>query len=181
MFFHDRLAMRFNYSHYTQQIARNDSTREKPLNWGIVTVPVDPAYPNRTDYMQLLDLFSINADSSNKSLAWEFIKFVNSEEMAKALSKTYDGSLSVRPAYINDKSGNKLDAFYAFTEKRHNSRRNTNLPSGFKIYSIVNTIMSRVLTDEYTLDEAIQKIQEVGNEQLNKAYEKQKLDKASAK
>ncbi|CAH1225127.1 hypothetical protein PAECIP111893_05221 [Paenibacillus plantiphilus] len=176
LFMKDRIAMRFEGSFYYSQITAQDNKREKPLNWGVVTVPVDPANPNVTHSFQINDLFSINAQSPNKSLAWEFIKFAAGEQVAQALSKTLNGSLSTRPAYVTNKNGEKLDAFYELTESREYKRYDT-LPPGFVLDVFIQRALSSVIADEYTLDEAIKTIHDQGNELLNKLYEQQKLEK----
>lgn len=177
LFVNNRIAMQYEGSFYVSQIKAAQSQGMQPLNWGIVTVPVDPNYPNASSSFFLADLFGIYNDSSNKSLAWEFIKFVNSEQAANALSKTINGTLSVRPAYAPDNNGIKLDAFYQLSELRHTSLRYEKLPPAFNMESIIQNVITEAIANEYTLDEVIRSIQEEGNETLKIMLEHQNSEK----
>lgn len=181
LFIGNRIAMRYEGSFYLSQITYQDNKKGKPLNWGIVTVPVDPSNPNMTGPLSISDLFGINAASPNKSLAWEFIKLANSEQVAKALSKTLDLSLSTRPAFVTDMNGKQLDAFYALGVSGERSQRYDKLPRGFNMSSIIQKAISGVIADEHTLDEAVNMIQELGNGLLTRLYEKQEQEKSEAK
>ncbi|WP_236344260.1 ABC transporter substrate-binding protein [Paenibacillus plantiphilus] len=173
LFMKGRLAMRYESSSYRNRIASYTS-KDKPLNWGIASTPVDPASPNQSLYSQLSDLFGVNSQSSNKSLAWAFVKFVNSEPLAKTLLNTTDGALPVRPAVISE-ANNKLDAFYTLTELQENSKRYKLLPPNFNIYPVLSRAVSGMIAGELTIDQAIQQLQEQGNEALDRAYKEESI------
>lgn len=83
----------------------------EPFEWDVVTLPVDPAMPDVAGGMRLNNLFAINASSGNLSAAWEFVKLVNGEKMAKTGMSATQG-LSTRTAIKKDVEAKNIDAFY---------------------------------------------------------------------
>lgn len=178
LFLSGQAALALEGSFYLTMISQAINQTDTSLNWGIVTAPINPQDSNASSNLHLNDIFGVNANSTNKKLAWEFVKFVNGEEVAKALSRT-DDTLSVRPAFIPENNGIPLNAFYALTKGSDFYNRIKSVPTGF--VEIFESIAARetdsVLSGEQTIDEALLQIKLQGNEQLQQSLELADLEK----
>lgn len=183
LFLSGRAAMVMEGSYYLNMITQAEGRNDSPLRWGLVTQPVNPQDPEVAQFMNLTDIFGVYADSPNKKLAWEFIKFVTDTEVAKSLSRTTDGTLSVRSAFIPETNGTSLNAFYELTRMHTFSNRQLNIPEGFDatFQSIFSKETDTVLAGEQTIDEALKRIIVEGNEQLKLAHEREALKKEADK
>ena len=131
-------------------------------NWGLVTVPVDPANPDYSNAVTIHDIFAINAESANREAAWAFIRYLHSDEHAQVKSKSLDGQFPVRTKYIRDDDGRNLAAFWSLKPASSNpSVVSAGLPDDFymHLYSIGNEEMQAVLNDEKTVREALADMQ----------------------
>ncbi|OMD43536.1 ABC transporter substrate-binding protein [Paenibacillus odorifer] len=83
-----------------------------PFKWGVVTVPTFQEKPGVAVGTWLGNMMAISATAANKEDAWDLIKFVNSNEVAKI--KAHNRSeLTSRKDYISaPNSSVNLDAFY---------------------------------------------------------------------
>lgn len=174
LFLSGQAAMVLEGSYYLNQITQSENQNGSTVNWDMVTIPVDPVEPDATIALALPDIFGVNAKSPNQKLAWEFIKYINGPEVAKTLSRTADGGLSVRSSFVTEKDGKSLSAFYELTRVRNFNKRYENLPHGFDnaFAEIVTQETTAVLEDKQTIDEALQHIKERGNTELKQAHEK---------
>ncbi|MCD9026207.1 extracellular solute-binding protein [Cohnella silvisoli] len=145
----------------------------KNINWDVVTVPVDPSQPDVTGSMSLNSVFSINASSENLSAAWEFLKYVNGEQLAKTSTKS-SPELSARTAFKNDADGKNIDAFYKL--KANSQTLLQTLPEGFAddFSKLAGERIKQVVTGSTTLDEALKQIQTKGQLLLTEASAKAK-------
>lgn len=175
LFLKGQAAMVLEGSYYLNQISQSEDRSGSGVNWGLVTIPIDPAEPDATIAMGLTEIFGINANSPNKKLAWEFIKYINGPEVAKTLSRTTDGSLSVRSSFVSEMEGRSLSAFYELTKPRNFNKRYEHLPQGFEdaFADIVSQETVSLLEDKQTIDEALQHIKEKGNLALQQSHEKE--------
>ncbi|MCZ8520677.1 MULTISPECIES: extracellular solute-binding protein [Paenibacillus] len=113
-FISGKVAMTLEGTYLISEIERaKEMWKDKePVNWDVVTVPVDPQNPGKTDSLSISEVFSVDAASPNARAAWEFVKYVNSEEMARLKSKMGEGRLLSRTAYVKEKDGRSLEPFY---------------------------------------------------------------------
>lgn len=156
---------------------RNVLPDQKPFEWDIVTMPVDPARPDVTSNFYVFDIFAINAESPNLSASWALVEFINSDQMAKTMSKS-TFNLLARPDHMPNDLNLNMDAFYKLkpdTVQLYSGLEN--LPRSFyeQFSKILNEETEKVLKDEQTIDEALANIEDRGNLALEQA----KLDKAS--
>mgnify|MGYP000874196662 CR=1 FL=1 len=130
-------------------------------NWDLVTVPVDPANPDYSPDMNFYDIFAINAESTNPEAAWEFIRYVHSDEFARVVSKSFMGQFPTRTKYIRDEEGRNLAAFYALKPSGANLYEGLDDPGDFymQFEFIGNEEMQAVLNDEKTVREALASMQ----------------------
>lgn len=88
LFLNSRAAMvvaEYGYINELAAVDRNAARIKnyKPVDWGIVTVPTFAEKPGVAMGSWLGSLMAINATAQNKEDAWDLIKFVNSNEVAK--------------------------------------------------------------------------------------------------
>lgn len=83
-----------------------------PFKWGVVTVPTYQEKPGVAIGTWLGNMMAISSTATNKEDAWDLIKFVNSNEVAKI--KAHNKSeLTSRKDYITAKTPSvNLEAFY---------------------------------------------------------------------
>ncbi|WP_256758075.1 extracellular solute-binding protein [Cohnella sp. WQ 127256] len=172
-----RSAMAFKYSNEVQQIidAKNMLKDVAPVNWGIVTAPVDPNNRTQSSYFGPGTIFAVNKSSANPRAAWEFVKYATSDEYAKHKSKqSYNGILS-RMQYNSDKEGRSMEPFYKLEPKSGiGDDYSSTLPRFYEaFYALVNTEIDSVLSDKKSVEEALKTIQEKGQEELVKARQDQ--------
>jgi multiple sugar transport system substrate-binding protein len=103
---------------YINQLLDANRNAEKikgfePIDWDVVTVPVHPEAREYGTSIYLSGVMAINAKAQNPDDAWDYIKFMNSEELAKLKGyNSYD--LVSRKSYIKPKEGLNYNvaAFY---------------------------------------------------------------------
>lgn len=173
LFIMGRSAMAVKYSYEVSQIlqAKEQLKNVKPVNWGMVTAPVDPDNRNQSSYFNLGSVFAVNVDSANLRAAWEFVKYVNGDEFAKLKSKSSYGNLMSRTEYNADKDGRSLEPFYKLEPKGNTNNQFAKAPQGFyeALSSVFMAEIDEALADRKTADEAIEAIQEQGQEALIRA------------
>jgi multiple sugar transport system substrate-binding protein len=83
-----------------------------PIKWGVVTVPTFQEKPGVATGTWLGNMMAISSTATNKEDAWDLIKFVNSNEVAKI--KAHNRSeLTSRKDYITAQTPSvNLEAFY---------------------------------------------------------------------
>ncbi|QJD83921.1 ABC transporter substrate-binding protein [Cohnella herbarum] len=139
-----------------------------PMNWAVVTMPVDPLNPDETTALHLNQIFSINAKSQNIEAAWELIKFINGEEWAKLKSKS-SSVLLTRFENMKEMYGHDIEAFYKLKPngKFYNS---DGLPDAFhkEFNALGNEEILKVIQGTSTLEDALIEIEKNGQVILNK-------------
>lgn len=156
---------------YTKIKEVRETLQDKGVqNWDLVTVPVDPKTPDFSNDMRVHQLFAVNANAENVQAAWDFIKYIHSEEYARIASKGGNsGNLPIRTRYINDDEGRNIEAFYSL--KPHQSamyRDFSNIPQSFymQFEGMAESELQSVMDGSLTLPEALENIQFSGQEML---------------
>ncbi|OUM95370.1 MAG: hypothetical protein A9Z00_08430 [Thermobacillus sp. ZCTH02-B1] len=163
-FISGKAAMTIDGAYLMQQIREaQDYIPDKAVkNWDLVTVPVDPANPDYTNDVWFYNIFAINADSANRDAAWDFIRYLHSDDYARVMSKILNGTFPVRTKYIRDDEGRNLAAFYLLKPADTNMyARYGDLPDDFftHYYEIGTEEMQAVLEDRKTVAEALASMQ----------------------
>ncbi|MNN25029.1 hypothetical protein D3C81_1384840 [compost metagenome] len=175
-------AMTVEYYYYLNNNiywAKADRGDEFHLNWDVVTAPVDESNREAAPYFAFGDIYVVNANTSEAQAAWEFVKFINSEEVAKMKSRTTTHAIPTRTDYLYNPEGKHMEVFY----------KRSNMDWALKDYSQYNKIpqkfhgaLSRIMdselraamTDAKSIDEALESIQERGQEELDKQLAEKK-------
>ncbi|MCP3772287.1 extracellular solute-binding protein [Paenibacillus sp. MZ04-78.2] len=179
-----RVAMSLEYSFTMGSLQRTKEVLKDvtPVNWDIVTVPVDPKNPDVSNSVSLSGLFAVNANTSNPRAAWELVKYINSEEMAKLQAKSEDGSLLSRTAYVKERDGHSMEPFYMLKMSENNFYKNFGkIPMGFDrpFRELAGTEIMSVVEGKKSVDDALKTMQDKGQEFYIKA--KQEQDAKDAK
>lgn len=134
------------------------------INWNLVTIPVDPTNPDVTGGLNLDTVWSINAASENLSPAWELVKYINGEQLAKTNSKS-SPQLTSRTDYISSEEHN-LKAFTVLSPNPVTFAQK--FPSGFKseFAALASAEMTEIINGSKTVADALQVIQTKGQDLL---------------
>lgn len=187
LFVQGKAAMMVNGTWVAQEIDNRPKydKKAKKFAWNFVTAPVNPASPDESTYVSFSQIYAVSADSTNKRAAWEFVKFVNGTEMAKAASRSMMGSLPTCMKYKRDIAGKSSDPLYMLKPTATSSIGwwNKHVPSAFyNTYDgMVEQALEAVIEKKKTVDEAVAELQAKGQEVLTKAHEEEKARKAKEK
>ncbi|MFD0694640.1 ABC transporter substrate-binding protein [Paenibacillus sp. GCM10027628] len=170
-----------NYMMQNLQEVKDRLKDVKPVNWDIVTVPVDPQNPDFSNSVSVSQLFGINAQSPNTRAAWEFVKYINGDEFARVMSKSSQ-NLQTRTTYAKEKDGHNLEPFYLLKPNPNNIYKGfEKLPGGFyqPFSTLANQEIQAVMDGKKSADDALKTIQEKGQEALLKAKQEDDARKAA--
>lgn len=183
LFISGRAAMSINHFYQVESIkqAKQMLTDVTPVNWGIVTAPVDPNNRNQSSYFNVSTIFSVNAASPNLRAAWEFVKYINSEEYAEINAKSLSGRLWSWTAYNTEQDGRKMDAFYSLEPRGNTISEFSKAPSGFvaAYRGVLKSEIDEILADKKTVEEAVKSIQDRAQAELTKAKQAEEAAAAS--
>lgn len=172
-----RAAMSVDYS-YNMLILSQFKNMVKDVqipNWDLVTPPIDPNTPDSTSSISWNELFGINAKSSNSRAAWELVKYLNSDDFAKTMSRSPSSNgLLVRTKYNQDKEGHNIQAFFKLKPIADEEAPYLyDIPQNFyqTLIALGNQEITQVVDGKKTLDEAMAAIQTQGQAALDAALE----------
>lgn len=185
MFMMGRMAMTVDSFYLLQNLkdAQNQVKDYKPFQLGAVAGPVDPADPETSRSIFFSDIFSIRANSPNADAAWEFIKFINGEKLAKIKSKTMNGGLLSRMNVSKEYNGLNLDVFYKLKPNLSSDSGEdfTKIPEAFRneYYGILTREIQLAQDKKKSIEEALQTAQDELQALLNKAIKDEAAGKGS--
>lgn len=143
--------------------------------WDIVTEPVDPAKPDVTPSIAFDGVYAIPAQSAHARDAWEMIKLIHSEPMAKKLAAQFSGGglgLSTRKMSAVPTSDYRTEAFTALKPDPDAMAR-SNPADTRELYDALSTVVGEEIhaaaSGAKSLDQAIEAIQLRGEQALHKA------------
>lgn len=152
-----------------------DKLKVDKLDWDVVTVPYHESAPDIGAVTSFSSLAGINANARNVDDAWEFVKFMNSEDTAVFKSRsTYE--LSARTAFIKPREGMSYN-IDAFTKMKPAPQPNSSpqeqrllqeRPNLSMIQDIVGQVYNSVFQGQRTVEEALQFLETKGNDLLQK-------------
>ncbi|WP_240927675.1 ABC transporter substrate-binding protein [Paenibacillus thiaminolyticus] len=178
-FFQGKLAMMIGSSSLIGELRKH----EKEVNWDFVTAPVDPAAPEESGFAYVYDIYAIAADSPNKRAAWEFVKYMNGPEMAKAKSRSFRGDLPTRVDYMKEVDGKSMEPFYMLRPRALRPYLwwglDREFQSGFRMNfsNLVLKELKEMVENGKSAEEAAAAIESEGNALLKQAREAVKAEK----
>lgn len=187
MFMKGKAAMVLEYSWYANQID-NQFKYDKELkkfDWQMVTVPVNPATPDQSPSVSFYNIMGIHQEAANKREAWELIKFINSDKIAKINSKMSYGELPTRISYVKELSGKNAEAFTMLAPSAtqnmfYNLYSNKDIPEDFymTMSTGLNDTLDAIVKDTKSVDEAVQELQQKLQTALDEGKRKKAEEKA---
>ncbi|MNH93709.1 Bacterial extracellular solute-binding protein [compost metagenome] len=179
-------AMTMDYYYYLNNkiyAVKTERGDDFHLNWDVATAPVGESNREAAPFFRIHGIYAVNANTSEAQAAWEFVKFINSEEVAKMKSRTTTHAIPTRTDYMYNPDGKRMEVFYKNLNMDwalKDIRQERKVPD--KFYSILGTIMDSEFMaasrGEKSVDGALQSIQERGQEELDKQLaEKNKTEK----
>lgn len=177
LFLSGKVAMTIGESSYVNEIsdANNNAAKIKnfkAIDWDVVTVPVHPEKPDIGGNIWLNNIFAINSSAPNSETAWDFIKFINSEDWAKLRSRSNSYEMVSRKTYIKPKEGldYNIQAFYLLKPNAPTNPKEEKLmqdkPGLYGVTNIGRNYFKEVLDNKKTPAEALKEWEEKGNKML---------------
>lgn len=179
-----RAAMTVNSSYILRNLSEVADTLKdyEPFELGIVAGPADSADPTRSRNINTSDVFAISANSPNTEAAWEFIKFINSDQFAKIKSRSLNNGLLARMGHSMEYNGHSLEAFYKLKPLPIDRTKLRKIPSEFydKYYPLFEQELQAISNEERSIDEALAKLEGEAQVLLDQAIkEKEEKEKAA--
>ncbi|MCM3341189.1 extracellular solute-binding protein [Paenibacillus sp. MER TA 81-3] len=170
-----KVAMTLEYYTFVNQLneAKQLSKNNSLPNWDVVTFPVDMTSPDTTSSANPGIIFSIHSKASNTKAAWKFIKYIHSDEYAKAISRASKNLMHVRTKYIQNDEGRHMEAFYKL-KWNPVSTGYSKIPSEFwpKFRDMAALEISQVLEGNISTEAALKRIEDQGNELIKLELQK---------
>ncbi|MUG46338.1 ABC transporter substrate-binding protein [Paenibacillus woosongensis] len=134
--------------------------KDREFAWGITTLPVSAEHPDLGNGIEMNDIFTIPSNNQENEGAWEFMKYVSGNDYARLLPQINTVDL---PARVSENQEESIQAFYKL-ERASNTLINElrELPSEVlaKIDEISPRYMSEILSEQRTVQESLQLIEE---------------------
>jgi multiple sugar transport system substrate-binding protein len=179
LFLNGRVAMtigEYGMINDIQQMNDNaDKLKISKLDWDVVSIPYHASVPDIGVSTNLSSLAGINAKAQNEKDAWEFVKFMNSDEWAKLRSRsTYE--MPTRVDYIKPREGLSYNV-EAFTKMQpapypgsspEEQKLLRDRPNLYIIQNVFSQVWNTVFQGQRTVDEALQFMETKGNDLLQK-------------
>lgn len=159
----------------------------KPFDWQMVTMPINPATPDQSAAVGFYNIMGIHQDAANKREAWELIKFINSDKVAKINSKMSYGELPTRISYVKEIAGKNAEAFTMLAPSSSGNSiwsslySNKNVPENFYMIlnQSINEAMDAIVKDTKSVDEALAELQQKLQAAIDEGKRQQEEEKAN--
>lgn len=143
-----------------------------PFEWGITAVPHDRVDP--VGSLSPYPVYSIYRDSPNAEEAWEYVEYMNSEEVAGKRSKS-TSALQTRTKFNQERDGVSLAPFFKLdiNPPSSGSAEAAPIPPFFlsqSMYPLLNQELDQVIQGSQSLDSALRHIQDEGQVLLDQAW-----------
>jgi multiple sugar transport system substrate-binding protein len=141
------------------------------FQWEMVSEPINPELPGESASFTLGPVYAVNAKSDQQRAAWEMVKLINSEEMARKLSRSLGiGSLSTHLQAIKPNDGHNYAPFYSMKPMSEDieSQIHRRLMGKFKeaYWPLAAQQAKAVAEGRVKLDEALKQLQDEAQKAL---------------
>lgn len=155
----------------TVEFYNRDRGNSAKFEFGAVTPPVSPEHQDANTFLMLNPILAINASSANPDAVWEVIKYINSDEVAKAVETTNFG-VTTHLSALNSLNKPDLDAFtklnnYVNSSDVYYSNRHTSVDFNKSFDILLEAELQAVLDGKQDTDKALQNIQQKGQKLLD--------------
>jgi len=138
------------------------------FDWGVATAPADPLNRTQSGAYELGQVFVIPKQTRNERAAWEFVKYVNSDEFAQLKSKASPTVLFSRAEYIRPQGERDISALHRLEPTGDFGDEFASYDPQVKLQTvhIIENELLAAADNVKTLEEAIEAMHEQGNEVL---------------
>ena len=146
------------------------------FEWDVVTKPVGIHEPDVAQNMELWNILSISSSSSQKEAAWDIVRFINGEAMAKQLASVSGGGyLPTMMGMLPERPGVNLEAFYKLRKASQFDTTRRIVPVTFvrAFYDLADQEIDAVLAGDKTEEQALRDLQVSGQKLLDAEWLKQ--------
>ncbi|MFC5986391.1 hypothetical protein [Marinicrinis lubricantis] len=175
-FMDGKAALTINGYHYISNLENMSAYSQAEageFNWDIASVPVNSQDLKTTSNFSVYDMFSLNSQAENPDAAWELVKFISGEELAKILSKT-SYHLFARTGFMEESSDKNVAAFYYVSPSDMDPYEiYEDLPDDFypEFQMIIQEETEAIVSGEKTMDDGLQAMETRGQEALQRALQ----------
>ncbi|MDK8180903.1 extracellular solute-binding protein [Paenibacillus sp. UMB4589-SE434] len=164
----------FGYLNNDLANAMRNASKIKGFNkfdWDVVTAPSHPEAPGVSGSVNMNNIFAINNKAPNPDDAWDFVKFINSEDWAKIRSRSSYEMVS-RKQFIKPKDGSSynIDAFFNVKPVVPTNQDAEDLmsekPALWQVNDIGRTLFQDVINGKKSTKQALAEWETKGNEML---------------
>ncbi|GIP08897.1 extracellular solute-binding protein [Paenibacillus macerans] len=174
LFVQGRVAMKLDDAGFMQVLAGMTKTLPdfKAFQFDTVTGPVDPLDRSSSRDMEVGQIFAIRAGTPNLEAAWDFVRYVNSDDYAAIKARVFNSNLLTRMDHYSE---SRLQAFYKLNPLMVDYSRKADIPDTFteKFDALTSTEMSKAARKEISLEEALDNVSKTGQALLDEALAKQ--------
>lgn len=148
-----------------------NSLNKSSINWGVAAAPADPLNRTQSSAYGLGQTFVISKNTQNARAAWEFVRYVNSDEFAQIKSKASLNVLFSRTEFIRPQGERDISALYKLepTGDYGDEFSSYDPRVRMKVVQVIENELLAVIDNAKTLDEAIEAMQEQGTAALVQA------------
>ncbi|WP_027086173.1 ABC transporter substrate-binding protein [Cohnella panacarvi] len=158
----------YNFEPYSQMPDGGGS-----IDWGVVSVPVNPENPEYSTAYELFDIFGISAASQHREEAAKLVDFIVSDSTNNRPLAQAQPNYGL-PAVIEDISpiaGHDLSPLYALKAQSNQvdpySAMNIDVINAFK--AVAQGFVDRAIAGELTIEEALEQVEQQGQAAVDEA------------
>lgn len=140
--------------------------KDRKFNWEIIPAPQGIDATPGTNFT-LNELFAIRAQSPNVRAAWELLKYMSGDEIARVQSKI-PSTLWARTGYQKLKDGKTLDAFYQLTYNPSEAPEGEDkfAPVNYMVQEKFNAEFKEIIAGTKSVDQALTAMEKATFEQI---------------
>ncbi|CAM4425202.1 ABC transporter substrate-binding protein [Paenibacillus tarimensis] len=165
-FLKDHVAMAVDSSDLYRVLTYNEK-RYEGLDWGVLPMPVSNEQPDTGSGISISHVFSIPAQAKHKDQAWEFIRYISSEEYAKTMSSVNPYELPIR---TGEEQNEEINVFYNMKAINNSLNRTLRrLPAEviMEMDEVTEKYVTAFLEKELSLSDALNRM----NDELQSLYD----------
>jgi len=146
-------------SHIAMSSGVIGSLRQLENGWGAIPLPAVASNDQYND-IAFVDIFGINANSPNRDLSWELIKYITGDEWASQ-KQNADGYISTRTKHIGEVGGVDVEqvlSHIAFTNAQ--AQVSSDFIQQFSL--LVREAFRQIMEDNRPVEEVVQELESEG-------------------
>jgi multiple sugar transport system substrate-binding protein len=143
------------------------------IDWGVVTVPVDPANPEYSDSYQIHEIFGISSQTEHSKEAWKLVEFItnDSDNLRSIYHDLINIGLPSRDELLLKIAGHDLSPLYQLQPVNEGLN-----PYDYVHYEVINafkdvgqSVWDKVVKGEIPMESALEEIESRGQQVIQMA------------